>query len=82
MPARYMTYPGGGPVLPVKRIGRAPRPDTIHLNESYLSGFGDLLADSDEARHAFQFEAGHPFRFEAGHGSDLKPTMVPCGSRG
>ena len=43
MPAHYMTYPGGGPVLPVRRIGRVPRPDAIHLNEAYLSGFGDLL---------------------------------------
>ena len=43
MPAHYMTYPGGGPVLPVQRRGRAPRPDTIHLNEAYLSGFGELL---------------------------------------
>jgi len=43
MPAHYMTYPGGGPVLPVKRTGRVPRPDKIHLNEAYLSGFGDLL---------------------------------------
>ena len=43
MPAHYITYPGGGPVLPVKRTGRVPRPDTIHLNEAYLSGFGDLL---------------------------------------
>ena len=29
--------------------------------------FGKLVADSDEAGHAFQFEAGHPFRSEAGH---------------
>jgi SAM-dependent methyltransferase len=43
MPAHYMTYPGGGPVLPVKRIGRVPRPETIHLNDAYLSSFGDLL---------------------------------------
>jgi protein-L-isoaspartate O-methyltransferase len=43
MPAHYMTYPGGGPVLPVKRIGRVARPETIQLNEAYLSGFGDLL---------------------------------------
>jgi hypothetical protein len=33
-----------------------------------------LIADSDEAGHAFQYEAGHPFRDEAGHGSDLKPA--------
>jgi protein-L-isoaspartate O-methyltransferase len=43
MPAHYMTYPGGGPVLPVKRIARVVRPVTIHLNETYLSSFGDLL---------------------------------------
>jgi len=43
MPAHYMTYPGGGPVLPVKRIGRVPRPDTILLNETYLWSFGELL---------------------------------------
>jgi hypothetical protein len=43
MPAQYMTYPGGGPVLPVNRISRVPRPETIHLDEVYLSGFGELL---------------------------------------
>ena len=43
MPAKYMTYPGGGPVLPVKRIGHVRRPETIHLDEAYLSSFGDLL---------------------------------------
>jgi len=42
MPAHYMTYPGGGQVLPVKRIGRVPRPRTIRLDEPYLSGFGEL----------------------------------------
>jgi len=30
-----------------------------------------LVADSDEAGHAFQYEAGHLFRSEAGRGSDL-----------
>jgi SAM-dependent methyltransferase len=43
MPAHYMTYPGGGPVLPVKRIGRAPRPEIIRLDNAYLAGFGELL---------------------------------------
>ena len=33
-----------------------------------------VIADSDEAGHAFQYEAGRPFRDEAGHGSDLKPA--------
>lgn len=43
MPAHHITYPGGGPVLLAKRIGRVPRPATIHLNEAYLSGFGEML---------------------------------------
>jgi hypothetical protein len=30
-----------------------------------------LVADTDEAGHAFQSEAGHPYRSEAGHRSDL-----------
>jgi SAM-dependent methyltransferase len=43
MPAHYMTYPGGGPVLPVRRIGRVPRPETVRLDNAYLVGFGELL---------------------------------------
>ena len=44
MPAHYMTYPGsGGPILQVKRAGRVPRPESINLNEAYLSSFGELL---------------------------------------
>ena len=43
MPAHYMTYPGGSPVLPVRRIGRVSRPETIHLDNAYLSSFGELL---------------------------------------
>ena len=43
MPAHYMTYPGGGPVLPVKRIGRVPTPAEIHLDDVYLFSFGELL---------------------------------------
>jgi hypothetical protein len=31
----------------------------------------NLIADTDEAGHAFQEEGGHRFRFEAGRGSDL-----------
>ena len=42
MPATYMTYPNGGPILPVRR-GRAPaRTATVALNEAYLSTFGEL----------------------------------------
>jgi SAM-dependent methyltransferase len=43
MPAHYMTYPGGVPILPVKRVGRVSRPPTIHLDNAYLFSFGKLL---------------------------------------
>jgi hypothetical protein len=43
MPAHYITYPGGGPVFPIRRGGRVPRPQTIHLDKAYLSCFGELL---------------------------------------
>lgn len=42
MPATYMTFPNGGPVLPVQRIARVPRPHTIRLDEAYLASFGEL----------------------------------------
>ena len=35
-----------------------------------------IVADSDEAGHAFQYEAGHRFRSEAGRDSDLKPATL------
>ena len=43
MPAHHMTYPGGGPVFPVRRIGRMVRPASIRLDLPYLSSFGELL---------------------------------------
>jgi hypothetical protein len=43
MPAHHMTYPGGCPVLPVRRIGRVPTPAKIHLDDVYLFSFGELL---------------------------------------
>ena len=42
MPAHYMTYPGGGPILPVKRIRRVSTPRKIHLDDVYLFNFGEL----------------------------------------
>jgi hypothetical protein len=51
-----MTYPGGGPVLPVKRIGRVPRPQTIHLDEIYLASFGDLLVPQNLWRALQRFD--------------------------
>jgi SAM-dependent methyltransferase len=43
MPATYMTYPNGGPIFPVKRVGRLSRPHRMTLDEAYLSSFGEML---------------------------------------
>jgi len=42
MPAHYMTYPNGGPILLVRRQGRLPQPSNVILNSAYLSSFGEL----------------------------------------
>jgi SAM-dependent methyltransferase len=57
MPAHHMTYPGGGPVFPVRRIGRVARLETIHLNEAYLSVFGDLHVPKHLWRALQRFDA-------------------------
>ena len=41
MPATYMTYANGRPILPVTRKPTR-EPDTLLLNEAYLSSFGTL----------------------------------------
>jgi hypothetical protein len=38
-----------------------------------------LIADSDEAGHAFQSEAGHVFQSKAGRGSDLMSATLRFG---
>jgi SAM-dependent methyltransferase len=43
MPARYMTYPNGGPIIHVDRTSRPRRPPRIVLDEAYLSSFGQML---------------------------------------
>jgi hypothetical protein len=43
MPAHFMTYPSGLPVLPVNRVRLKLRPQTIKLDDAYLSSFGNLL---------------------------------------
>lgn len=43
MPARYMTYPDGQPILPVRRSTRIPRPTSVLIDEVYLRGFGEML---------------------------------------
>ena len=41
MPATYMTYPNGGPILPVRR-NRTRRPADVLLSDDYLAGFGTM----------------------------------------
>jgi hypothetical protein len=43
MPASFITYPGGGPIFPVTRRTRMPKPAALRLDLPYLSSFGDLL---------------------------------------
>ena len=42
MPARYLTYPGGGPVFGAKSTAAGRAPDAVTLDEPYLASFGDL----------------------------------------
>lgn len=42
MPATYMTYPDGSVILPVERHGRLARPESLTLDEAYLSSFGEV----------------------------------------
>lgn len=42
MPATYITYPGGGPVLPVDRGRPGLAPDALLLDAAYLRSFGAL----------------------------------------
>jgi SAM-dependent methyltransferase len=43
MPATYITYPNGAPILPVRRVGRVARPAQIRIDEAYLATFGEML---------------------------------------
>jgi len=42
MPAHYMTYPSGGQILEVRKVGRHQRPNTLCLDTPYLFSFGEL----------------------------------------
>ena len=46
MPARYMTYPDGSPILPVRRLGPAANPGAVLINEQYLQSFGEMKVPS------------------------------------
>ncbi len=57
MPATYMTYPNGGPVLPTRRT-LAPRvAGEIVLDAAYLAGFGTLDVPRDLWRALGRFAA-------------------------
>ncbi len=43
MPATYITYPNGGPILPVDRPRSVACPSVIRLDEAYLASFGEML---------------------------------------
>ena len=42
MPATYMTYPNGGPILPVRKDRTIRRPAHVLLEHEYLTGFGTM----------------------------------------
>jgi hypothetical protein len=47
MPARYMTYPNGGPILLVSTGRAAPIGDKIALDATYLWSFGEMRVPRD-----------------------------------
>ncbi len=47
MPATYLTYPGGGPILPVERGRARMSPDSYVLDAAYLASFGSMLVPRD-----------------------------------
>ena len=57
MPATHITYPNGGPIFPVIRIGRVPRPSRILLDQTYLASFGDVLIPRHFWRALQRFDA-------------------------
>jgi len=57
MPATYLTYPNGGPILPISR-GRSPRSlETLVLDATYLSSFGTMYVPRDLWRALQRFAA-------------------------
>lgn len=57
MPATYMTYPNGTPVLPVERAGRLSNSSEMVLNSSYLSSFGKMFVPRHLWRAMQRFDA-------------------------
>ena len=57
MPATYMTYPNGGPVLPSVRCRAPPVRRAIVLDAAFLSGFGQLEVPRELWRALGRFAA-------------------------
>jgi SAM-dependent methyltransferase len=57
MPAHFMSYADGAPILPVSRAGRAPRSAVIRLDADYLAGFGELKVPLHLWRALQRFDA-------------------------
>jgi hypothetical protein len=57
MPATYLTFPNGGPILPVSRSRPPPCADTMILNDAYLAGFGEMRVPRDLWRALQRFAA-------------------------
>lgn len=57
MPATYMTYPNGGPVLPVQRGRVGTAPDTVLLDAAYLRRFGEMRVPAHLWRAMQRFSA-------------------------
>lgn len=57
MPATYLTYPNGGPILPVTRGRAVPRPAVLVLDTAYLAAFGEMGVPRDLWRAMQRFAA-------------------------
>jgi len=57
MPANYITYPNGGPILKAHRRGRVNQPGRILLNQEYLASFGELRIPTKIWRALERFDA-------------------------
>jgi SAM-dependent methyltransferase len=57
MPATYLTYPNGGPILPTSRSRSFRCPETLVLNASCLSSFGTMRVPRDLWRALQRFAA-------------------------
>lgn len=56
MPARYMTYPGGGAILVGQRQASRGRPEVMTLDAAYLQSFGELFVPAHIWRALQRFQ--------------------------